>query len=137
MVSRARQAQRSGPADAGRGTGDDDGFDPQPSLLSIWRSFPSAIQTADSRIAYPSGRATNEGSRCAAPLPSWLPDRDGARIPSGRQDQRFHSLTTTSRKRHLLTAPDSAEAKAFLDLARQVAVSLETASRPAPKIVIE
>ena len=36
-----------------------------------------------------------------------------------------------------VSAPDSAEAKAFLDLARQVAVSLETASRPAPKIVIE
>ena len=36
-----------------------------------------------------------------------------------------------------VSAPDSAVAKAFLDLARQVAVSLETASRPAPKIVIE
>jgi ATP-binding protein involved in chromosome partitioning len=36
-----------------------------------------------------------------------------------------------------VSAPDSAEAKAFLDLARQVASSLETASRPAPKIVIE
>ena len=36
-----------------------------------------------------------------------------------------------------VSAPDSAEAKAFLDLAKQVAVALETASRPAPKIVIE
>jgi len=36
-----------------------------------------------------------------------------------------------------VSAPDSAEAKAFLELARKVAASLETASRPAPKIVIE
>jgi len=36
-----------------------------------------------------------------------------------------------------VSAPDSAEAKSFLDLAKQVAVSLETAARPAPKIVIE
>ena len=36
-----------------------------------------------------------------------------------------------------VSSPDSAEAKAFLDLARQVAAALETASRPAPKIVIE
>jgi len=36
-----------------------------------------------------------------------------------------------------VSAPDSAEAKAFLDLAKKVAASLETASRPAPKIVIE
>jgi ATP-binding protein involved in chromosome partitioning len=36
-----------------------------------------------------------------------------------------------------VSAPDSAEAKAFLDLAKKVAATLETASRPAPKIVIE
>ena len=36
-----------------------------------------------------------------------------------------------------VSAPDSAEAKAFLELAKKVAVTLETASRPAPKIVIE
>jgi len=36
-----------------------------------------------------------------------------------------------------VSAPESAEAKAFLDLAKQVAASLETASRPAPRIVIE
>ena len=36
-----------------------------------------------------------------------------------------------------VSAPDSAEAKSFLDLAKQVAASLETAARPAPKIVIE
>jgi ATP-binding protein involved in chromosome partitioning len=36
-----------------------------------------------------------------------------------------------------VSAPDSAEAKAFLELAKKVAASLETASRPAPKIVIE
>jgi ATP-binding protein involved in chromosome partitioning len=36
-----------------------------------------------------------------------------------------------------VSAPDSAEAKAFLDLARKVAAALETASRAAPKIVIE
>ena len=36
-----------------------------------------------------------------------------------------------------VSAPDSAEAKALLDLAKQVAAALETASRPAPKIVIE
>jgi len=34
-------------------------------------------------------------------------------------------------------APDSAEAKAFLDLAQKVRTALEGASRPAPKIVIE
>ncbi|MFO1248330.1 MAG: iron-sulfur cluster carrier protein ApbC [Alphaproteobacteria bacterium] len=33
--------------------------------------------------------------------------------------------------------PDGPEAKAFLDLAKKVAASLETASKPAPKIVIE
>jgi len=36
-----------------------------------------------------------------------------------------------------VSAPDSAEAKAFLDLAKKVAAMLETASRAAPKIVIE
>jgi ATP-binding protein involved in chromosome partitioning len=36
-----------------------------------------------------------------------------------------------------VSAPDSAEAKAFLDLAKQVATALESASRPAPRIVIE
>ncbi len=36
-----------------------------------------------------------------------------------------------------VSAPDSAEAKAFLELAKKVAESLETVSRPAPKIVIE
>ncbi len=36
-----------------------------------------------------------------------------------------------------VSAPDGPEAKVFLDLARKVAASLETASRPAPKIVIE
>jgi ATP-binding protein involved in chromosome partitioning len=36
-----------------------------------------------------------------------------------------------------VSAPDSAEAIAFLELAKKVAASLETAARPAPKIVIE
>jgi len=36
-----------------------------------------------------------------------------------------------------VSAPDGPEAKVFLDLARKVAAALETASRPAPKIVIE
>jgi ATP-binding protein involved in chromosome partitioning len=36
-----------------------------------------------------------------------------------------------------VSAPDGPEAKAFLDLAKQVAAALETASKPAPKIVIE
>jgi ATP-binding protein involved in chromosome partitioning len=36
-----------------------------------------------------------------------------------------------------VSAPDGPEAKAFLELARKVAASLEEASRPAPKIVIE
>ena len=36
-----------------------------------------------------------------------------------------------------VSAPDSPEAKAFLDLAQKVRASLETASKPAPKIVIE
>jgi len=36
-----------------------------------------------------------------------------------------------------VSVPDGPEALAFLDLARKVAASLETASRPAPKIVIE
>jgi len=36
-----------------------------------------------------------------------------------------------------VSAPDSAEAKAFLELAKKVAASLETASKPAPKIVLE
>ena len=36
-----------------------------------------------------------------------------------------------------VSVPDGPEAKAFLELARKVAASLQTASRPAPKIVIE
>lgn len=36
-----------------------------------------------------------------------------------------------------VSVPDGPEAKAFLDLAKKVAASLETASKPAPKIVIE
>ena len=36
-----------------------------------------------------------------------------------------------------VSAPDSPEAKAFLDLAKKVAAALETATRAAPKIVIE
>jgi len=36
-----------------------------------------------------------------------------------------------------VSLPDGPEALAFLELAKKVAVSLETASRPAPKIVIE
>ena len=36
-----------------------------------------------------------------------------------------------------VSAPDGPEALAFLELARKVAASLETASKPAPKIVIE
>ena len=36
-----------------------------------------------------------------------------------------------------VSAPDGPEAQAFLDVAKKVAASLETASRPAPKIVIE
>jgi ATP-binding protein involved in chromosome partitioning len=36
-----------------------------------------------------------------------------------------------------VSAPDGPEAKAFLDLASKVAAALETASKPAPKIVIE
>jgi ATP-binding protein involved in chromosome partitioning len=36
-----------------------------------------------------------------------------------------------------VSAPDSPEASAFLELAKKVAASLEEASRPAPKIVIE
>ena len=36
-----------------------------------------------------------------------------------------------------VSAPDGPEALAFLDLAKKVAASLETASKPAPKIVIE
>jgi ATP-binding protein involved in chromosome partitioning len=36
-----------------------------------------------------------------------------------------------------VSVPDGPEAKAFLDLAKKVAASLETASKPAPKITIE
>jgi ATP-binding protein involved in chromosome partitioning len=36
-----------------------------------------------------------------------------------------------------VSVPDGPEAQAFLELAQKVAVSLETASKPAPKIVIE
>ena len=36
-----------------------------------------------------------------------------------------------------VSAPDGPEAQAFLDVAKKVAASLETASRPAPKIIIE
>ena len=36
-----------------------------------------------------------------------------------------------------VSVPDGHEAKAFLDLARKVAASLESASKPAPKIIIE
>jgi ATP-binding protein involved in chromosome partitioning len=36
-----------------------------------------------------------------------------------------------------VSVPDGPEAKAFLDLAKKVAASLETESKPAPKIVIE
>ena len=36
-----------------------------------------------------------------------------------------------------VSVPDGPEAQAFLELARKVAASLETASKPAPKIVIE
>jgi ATP-binding protein involved in chromosome partitioning len=36
-----------------------------------------------------------------------------------------------------VSAPDGPEAKAFLDLAKKVAVSLETASKAAPQIIIE
>ncbi len=36
-----------------------------------------------------------------------------------------------------VSAPDSPEAQAFLDVAKKVAVSLQTASKPAPKIIIE
>nr|AIA15020.1 ParA/MinD ATPase like [uncultured bacterium] len=36
-----------------------------------------------------------------------------------------------------VSVPDGPEAKAFLDLAKKVAASLETASKPAPKIVID
>ena len=36
-----------------------------------------------------------------------------------------------------VSAPDGPEAQAFLELAKKVAASLETASKPAPKIVIE
>ncbi len=36
-----------------------------------------------------------------------------------------------------VSVPDGPEANAFLDLAKKVAASLETASKPAPKIVIE
>ena len=36
-----------------------------------------------------------------------------------------------------VSAPDGPEAQAFLELAKKVAVSLETASKAAPKIVIE
>jgi ATP-binding protein involved in chromosome partitioning len=36
-----------------------------------------------------------------------------------------------------VSAPDGPEAKAFLELAKKVAAALETASRPAPRIVIE
>jgi ATP-binding protein involved in chromosome partitioning len=36
-----------------------------------------------------------------------------------------------------VSVPDGPEARAFLDLAKQVAAALETASKPAPKIVIE
>src|ERR1700760_672824 len=36
-----------------------------------------------------------------------------------------------------VSVPEGPEAQAFLDLAKKVAVSLETASKPAPKIVIE
>ncbi len=36
-----------------------------------------------------------------------------------------------------VSAPDSPEAMAFLDVAKKVAASLQSASRPAPKIVIE
>ena len=36
-----------------------------------------------------------------------------------------------------VSAPESPEAKAFLELAKKVAASLETASKPAPKIILE
>jgi ATP-binding protein involved in chromosome partitioning len=36
-----------------------------------------------------------------------------------------------------VSVPDGPEARAFLYLAKQVAAALETASKPAPKIVIE
>ena len=36
-----------------------------------------------------------------------------------------------------VSAPDGPEAQAFLELAKKVVVSLETASKPAPKIIIE
>jgi ATP-binding protein involved in chromosome partitioning len=36
-----------------------------------------------------------------------------------------------------VSAPEGPEAQAFLDLAKKVGAALETASRPAPKIVIE
>jgi ATP-binding protein involved in chromosome partitioning len=36
-----------------------------------------------------------------------------------------------------VSAPDGPEAQAFLDLAKKVAASLETASKPAPQIIIE
>jgi len=36
-----------------------------------------------------------------------------------------------------VSAPDGPEAQAFLELAKKVAVSLETASKPAPQIIIE
>jgi len=36
-----------------------------------------------------------------------------------------------------VSVPDGPEAKAFLDIAKKVAAALETASKPAPKIVIE
>ena len=36
-----------------------------------------------------------------------------------------------------VSGPDTPEAKVFMELARKVAASLETASKPAPKIVIE
>jgi ATP-binding protein involved in chromosome partitioning len=36
-----------------------------------------------------------------------------------------------------VSAPDGPEALAFLELARKVAASLETASKPAPKIILE
>jgi ATP-binding protein involved in chromosome partitioning len=36
-----------------------------------------------------------------------------------------------------VSAPDGPEAQAFLELAKKVAASLQTVSKPAPKIVIE
>ena len=37
----------------------------------------------------------------------------------------------------VVSAPDSPEAQAFLDVAKKVATALQSASKPAPKIIIE